>query len=116
MCKLMLSGITRRFHKHIAQQVPSSLALCEFGCRVGQCSRGEWEECERRIQFAKQLDEQASGQASGAITPAERPADFSSLAAPSLWQRAWPITALTLALLVNLLWIGALGYALVRLL
>jgi hypothetical protein len=108
----MLSWITRKFHKHIAQQVPNSLALCEFGCRVGQCSRGEWEECERRIQFAKQLDEQASG----AITPAERPADFSSLAALSLWQRAWPFTALTLALLVNLLWIGALGYALVRLL
>ena len=96
--------------------MPNCLALCEFGCRVGQCSRGEWEECERRIQFAKQLDEQASGQASGAIKPAERPTDFSSLGALSLWQRAWPFTALTLALLVNLLWIGALGYAPVRLL
>ena len=42
VCKLMLSWITRKFHKHIAQQVPNSLALCEFGCRVGQCSRGEW--------------------------------------------------------------------------
>jgi len=99
----MLSWITHRFHKHIAQQVPNSLALCEFGCRVGQCSRGEWEECERRIQFAKQLNEQASG----AITP---------LAALSLWQRVWPFAALTLALVVTLLWIGALVYGLVRLL
>jgi hypothetical protein len=108
----MPSWITRTFHKHIAQQVPNSLALCEFGCRVGQCSRGEWEECERRIQFATQLDEQASG----AITPAERPADSSSLAPLVLWQRAWPFPLLMLALLVNVIWVGALGYALVRLL
>jgi hypothetical protein len=33
-----------------------------------------------------------------------------------MWRRAWPFTALTLALLVNLLWIGALGYAVLRLL
>ena len=108
----MLSRISRTFHKHIARQVPNSLALCEFGCRVGQCSREEWEECERRIQFAKQLDEQASG----AITRAERPAHFSPLAALSFWQRLWPFAALTLALVVNLLWIGALAYGLARLL
>ena len=33
-----------------------------------------------------------------------------------LWRRAWPFAGLTLALLVNVLWVGALGYALVRLL
>jgi hypothetical protein len=108
----MLNWITSRFHKHIAQQVPNFLALCEFGWRVGQCSRGEWEKCERRIQLAKHLDVQASG----VITQAERPADFSPLAALSLWQRVWPFGALTPALVVNLLWIGALGYALLRLL
>ena len=32
------------------------------------------------------------------------------------WRRAWPVTGLALALLVNLLWVGALAYALVRLL
>jgi hypothetical protein len=37
-------------------------------------------------------------------------------AALSLWQRAWPLTGLALALLVNVLWVGALGYALVWLL
>jgi len=26
-------------HKHIAQEVPNALPRCEFGCRVGQCSR-----------------------------------------------------------------------------
>jgi hypothetical protein len=108
----MLSWIPRRFPKHIAQQVPDSLALCEFGCRFSQCSRGEWEECERRIQFAKQLDKQASG----VLAPAERPADFSPLAALPLWQPVWPFAALTLALVANLLWIGALAYGLVRLL
>ena len=33
----------------------------------------------------------------------------------ALWQRLWPLACLALALLVNVLWIGALGYALVRL-
>jgi hypothetical protein len=89
----MLSWISRKFHKHIAQHVPNSLCQCEFGCRVGQCSRGKWEECERGIQFAKQLDELATS----AITPAERPADFSLMANLSLWQRAWPFAALMLA-------------------
>ena len=31
-------------------------------------------------------------------------------------QGAWPFAGLTAAVLVNVLWIGALGYALVRLL
>jgi len=26
--------------------------------QVGQCSRGEWEQCKRRIEFAKKLDEE----------------------------------------------------------
>ena len=42
--------------------------------------------------------------------------DNNTSAALSLWQRAWPLTGLALALLVNVLWIGALGYALVKLL
>jgi hypothetical protein len=33
-----------------------------------------------------------------------------------MWQRAWPLAGLTLALLVNVLWIGVLGYALVMML
>ena len=32
------------------------------------------------------------------------------------WQVVWPFAGLSAAVLVNVLWIGALGYALVRLL
>ena len=34
----------------------------------------------------------------------------------ALWERLWPLAGLALALIVNVLWIGGLGYALVRLL
>jgi hypothetical protein len=34
----------------------------------------------------------------------------------ALWRRVWPLAALALGLLVNVMWVGALGYALVRLL
>ena len=70
----MLKWLKREFQKHIAQDVPNALARCEFGCRVGQCSRGEWEQCEKRISLAKQLEEQASGM----ITPAAWPPGSSS--------------------------------------
>ena len=33
-----------------------------------------------------------------------------------VWQVVWPFAGLAAAVLVNVLWIGALGYALVRLL
>jgi len=107
----MINWIKQIFHEHIRQDVPPELARCEFGCRIGQCSRGEWEECERRIQFAKLLDEQAPR----TVTPA-LPPDVYSSAATSLAQQAWPLATLMLALLINLLWIGLLGYAVVRLL
>lgn len=32
--------------------VPEGDALCEFDCRKLQCSVGEWEVCERRLQRA----------------------------------------------------------------
>ena len=37
-------------------------------------------------------------------------------AAPSVWKRAWPFVGLAAAVLVNVLWLGVLGYELVRLL
>jgi hypothetical protein len=37
-------------------------------------------------------------------------------AAPAVWKRAWPIVGLAMAVLVNALWLGVLGYELVRLL
>lgn len=40
-----------------------------------------------------------------------------AMAVISAWsRRAWPLAGLTFALIVNVLWIVALGYALVRLL
>ena len=36
--------------------------------------------------------------------------------APSLWQRVWPLIALAVALLLDVLWIAMLGYALIWLL
>ena len=37
-------------------------------------------------------------------------------AIPTLWRRAWPLGGLLLALLVNVVWIGALAYGLSKLL
>ena len=95
-------------HWHIAQDVPNALARYEFDCHVSQCSRGEWEECERRIQLAQQLDEQASG----VITLAARRSssskntalsDYLSPNAPlTLRHRAWPLITLAIAVAVNL--------------
>jgi hypothetical protein len=107
----MISWIKQMFHQHIGQDVPAELARCEFGCRVGQCSRGECEECEKRVQFAKLLDEQGLRTLTEAALM-----DIKSSAAMSMAQQAWPLATLMLAVLFNLLWIGLLGYAVVRLL
>jgi hypothetical protein len=37
----------------IVQDVPEDSALCEFDCRKGQCTQGEWQECERRLNRAE---------------------------------------------------------------
>jgi hypothetical protein len=34
----------------------------------------------------------------------------------SFWRRTWPLAGLTVAVLVNVAWIGALAYSLTRLL
>ncbi len=39
----------------LVEEVPDSLALCEFGCRKQQCRMGEWETCERRLQHLQDL-------------------------------------------------------------
>jgi len=35
---------------HVFQDVPKSIAVCEFDCRKGQCTTGEWNTCENRLQ------------------------------------------------------------------
>ena len=39
----------------LIEDVPDSLALCEFGCRKQQCRMGEWEQCERRLRHLQGL-------------------------------------------------------------
>jgi hypothetical protein len=36
----------------IVQDVPESNGLCEYDCRRLECSHGEWETCERRLNRA----------------------------------------------------------------
>ncbi len=36
----------------IVQTVPEEDGVCEFDCRKQQCTEGEWEVCERRVQKA----------------------------------------------------------------
>jgi hypothetical protein len=33
----------------VIQDVPKSIAVCEFDCRKGQCTMGEWKTCENRL-------------------------------------------------------------------
>jgi hypothetical protein len=44
------------------------------------------------------------------------PAGADKVAALTQWRRAWPLAGLALAAVVNVAWVGVLGYALVRLL
>ena len=37
----------------IIQDVTEDIGLCEYDCRKGQCSQGEWATCERRLNRAK---------------------------------------------------------------
>ncbi len=39
----------------IVEDVPDSLALCEFDCRKQPCRMGEWERCERRLRDVQDL-------------------------------------------------------------
>jgi hypothetical protein len=55
------------------------------------------------------LSERLEGNVSG-IEKDER------VAALRRWRRAWPLAGLALAAVVNVLWVGVLGYALIRLL
>jgi hypothetical protein len=40
------------FRGQIIQPVPEETAVCEFDCRKLDCSMGEWESCDRRINHA----------------------------------------------------------------
>jgi hypothetical protein len=52
----MLMWLKTIFGRHIIEDVPNELAACEFECRVGECSQGEWKQCKRRILYSGQQD------------------------------------------------------------
>jgi hypothetical protein len=39
----------------LASEVPLDIALCEYGCRKSQCLQEEWEHCEHRLSFIKNM-------------------------------------------------------------
>ena len=49
---------------HLIACVPDEIAHCEFGCRKGQCTDGEWETCANRARTALRLSlaESAEGE------------------------------------------------------
>jgi hypothetical protein len=48
-----LRGFFQWVRNQIIQDVPEDIAICEFDCRAGQCTPGEWELCERRLNRAE---------------------------------------------------------------
>lgn len=52
---LKRNPLSRLWHwiaDQIVQDVPANNELCEFDCRKGQCTAGEWEVCDRRLHKA----------------------------------------------------------------
>ena len=45
----MIRNLWRWLQDQMVQDVPDSLAVCEFDCRSASCRRGEWERCEHRL-------------------------------------------------------------------
>ena len=42
-------------------QVPPDIAACEFDCRELECSQGQWERCEHRLEWADKLRRNPAG-------------------------------------------------------
>jgi hypothetical protein len=50
---LLLRRLSDWVLNQIAQDVPEDIGLCEFDCRIGQCSQVEWKCCQRRLNRAE---------------------------------------------------------------
>lgn len=50
--KTLHARIWQWIKDQIVQPVPEQDALCEYDCRKGQCSEGEWADCDRRLHKA----------------------------------------------------------------
>jgi len=67
----MLQRLSKWVLDQIVQEVPEDSALCEFDCRKGQCTQGEWARCERRLCRAR-------GELMPASAELQEPANVSS--------------------------------------
>ncbi len=47
----IVSQASNWIKSQIVQEVPDDIALCEFDCSKEQCCMGEWETCERRLEY-----------------------------------------------------------------
>jgi len=47
--------VKRWLQNQLIQDVPDDIAVCEHDCRKPQCSMGEWETCERRLSFLRDI-------------------------------------------------------------
>lgn len=50
---MLLRNLADCLLNHVIQDMPDDIGICEFDCRRLQCSQGEWEICERRLNRAR---------------------------------------------------------------
>ena len=54
--KLMVNALhrgCRHLSRHIVQDVPEAVQLCEFDCHKTECTAREWASCARRLNKAE---------------------------------------------------------------
>jgi len=56
-----LRNLLARLKSEIIQDMPLDIELCENDCAKPQCSLGEWENCERRLQHVASAKARRSG-------------------------------------------------------
>lgn len=47
-----LKGMWQWIKGQIIREIPKDIDMCEFDCRKGRCTIGEWETCDRRLSKA----------------------------------------------------------------
>jgi hypothetical protein len=57
-------GFIRRLGSSLSSiwigRVPDEVSYCEYECRKTECHSGDWERCELRLEYVKQLQEERS--------------------------------------------------------
>jgi hypothetical protein len=52
MVKALFTRVLNWLRNELIGDVPEDMGLCEFECNKKDCTQGEWEFCERRLQQA----------------------------------------------------------------